>query len=41
MQVDHAIALIKRHVVRLREMSPLWEMHLEGIDLKKIDWVAH
>ena len=30
-----------RHVERLREMSPLWEMVQEGIDIKKIEWVAH
>lgn len=40
-EIDHAISLTKRHVTRLREMSPLWEMYLEGIDIKKIEWVAH
>ena len=29
------------HVDRLREMSPLWEMHLEGIDISKIEWSQH
>ncbi len=28
-------------VKRLRELSPLWEMHQEGIDLKSVAWVAH
>uniref|UniRef100_A0A7S0XYF8 cysteine desulfurase n=2 Tax=Hemiselmis andersenii TaxID=464988 RepID=A0A7S0XYF8_HEMAN len=40
-EVDHATQLAIRHVTRLREMSPLWEMHLDGIDLKKIEWVGH
>jgi cysteine desulfurase len=40
-EVDHAIELVVRHVERLREMSPLWEMVQEGIDIKKIEWVAH
>eukprot|EP00285_Hemiselmis_virescens_P000104 CAMPEP_0173379136 /NCGR_PEP_ID=MMETSP1356-20130122/2188_1 /TAXON_ID=77927 ORGANISM="Hemiselmis virescens, Strain PCC157" /NCGR_SAMPLE_ID=MMETSP1356 /ASSEMBLY_ACC=CAM_ASM_000847 /LENGTH=462 /DNA_ID=CAMNT_0014332421 /DNA_START=49 /DNA_END=1437 /DNA_ORIENTATION=- len=40
-EVDHATALAIRHVTRLREMSPLWEMHLEGVDLKKIEWSGH
>jgi cysteine desulfurase len=29
---------LKKHVVRLREMSPLWEMVQDGIDLKEIQW---
>jgi len=40
-EVDQAIELVERHVARLREMSPLWEMVQEGIDIKKIEWVAH
>ncbi|KAJ1470750.1 cysteine desulfurase 1 [Baffinella frigidus] len=40
-EVDHAVSLVSRHVSRLREMSPLWEMVQEGIDIKKIQWVAH
>jgi cysteine desulfurase len=30
-----------RHVNKLREMSPLWEMAQEGIDIKSIEWAAH
>lgn len=30
-----------QHVTRLREMSPLWEMVQEGIDLKSIQWTQH
>lgn len=37
-EVDFAINLCVRHVARLREMSPLWEMVQEGVDLSKIQW---
>jgi cysteine desulfurase len=37
-EVDLAIALLEKHVKRLREMSPLWELVQEGIDLKTIQW---
>ncbi len=37
-EVDFAADLCIRHVSRLREMSPLWEMVQEGIDLKTIQW---
>ena len=37
-EIDLAISLLQRHVERLREMSPLWEMVQEGIDLKTIEW---
>jgi len=37
-EVDYAISLISKHVARLREMSPLWEMHQEGVDISKIQW---
>ena len=40
-EVDTAIDELARHVSRLREMSPLWEMAQEGIDLKSIEWAAH
>lgn len=40
-EVDHVIALTVRHVKRLREMSPLWEMVQEGVDLKSIEWTGH
>jgi cysteine desulfurase len=40
-EVDTAVEDIARHVGRLREMSPLWEMFQEGIDLKSIKWAAH
>ena len=40
-QIDHAIQLVKKTVIKLREMSPLWEMYKEGIDLDSIVWAAH
>ncbi|MCG5511925.1 IscS subfamily cysteine desulfurase [Ectothiorhodospira shaposhnikovii] len=39
--IDHTIALVKSAVEKLRELSPLWEMHQEGVDLKTVEWVAH
>ncbi len=40
-QVDYAIGHIADAVTRLRELSPLWEMHQEGIDIKSIQWAEH
>src|SRR5512138_3237406 len=40
-EIDYTIDLIKRKVGKLREMSPLWEMHKEGIDLDSVQWAAH
>ncbi len=40
-EVDFIADLIKREVARLREMSPLWEMVQEGIDLRTIEWTPH
>ena len=37
-EVDRAVALTVQHVEKLREMSPLWEMVQEGIDIKSIQW---
>jgi len=37
-EVDFAVDLLEKHIGRLREMSPLWEMVQEGIDLKSIQW---
>jgi cysteine desulfurase len=37
-EVDFVLELLETHVARLREMSPLWEMVQEGIDLKTIQW---
>jgi len=40
-EVDRAVALTVAHVEKLREMSPLWEMVQEGIDIKSIQWSQH
>jgi cysteine desulfurase len=40
-EADFVIDLVVDKVKRLREISPLWEMHNEGIDLKSIEWAAH
>jgi cysteine desulfurase len=40
-EVDTAVADLAYHVTKLREMSPLWEMAQEGIDIKSIEWAAH
>jgi cysteine desulfurase len=40
-QIDYTIDQVSTTVLRLREMSPLWEMWKEGIDLEKIEWAAH
>jgi cysteine desulfurase len=39
--VDHAIQVIRSAVSKLRDLSPLWDMYKEGIDLKSIEWAAH
>jgi cysteine desulfurase len=40
-QIDYAIGHVKEAVTKLREMSPLWEMFKEGVDLSKIEWAEH
>ena len=40
-EIRFAADLIKRKVAKLRELSPLWEMHQEGIDLNTVQWAAH
>ena len=40
-EVDYVADLMKRKVEKLRELSPLWEMHKDGIDLSTIEWAAH
>jgi cysteine desulfurase len=37
-EVDFVVDLLEEHVTRLRDMSPLWEMVQEGIDLSTIQW---
>lgn len=40
-EVDYAIAKIREQVDRLRELSPLWDMYKDGIDLSSVQWAAH
>ena len=40
-EIDYVINTLKDRVAKLRELSPLWEMHKEGIDLSTIQWAAH
>jgi cysteine desulfurase len=40
-EVDYALELIAEKIERLRELSPLWEMVQEGVNLKEIKWAAH
>jgi cysteine desulfurase len=40
-EIDEAIATIRHNVAKLRELSPLWEMYKDGIDLSTIQWAAH
>ena len=40
-EIDYTVGLVTRQVARLREMSPLWEMYKDGIDLNSVQWAAH
>jgi cysteine desulfurase len=40
-EIDYAIRLLKQKIEKLRELSPLWDMHKEGIDLNTVKWAAH
>ena len=40
-EVDYAIEDIRKNIGKLRELSPLWEMYKDGIDLNSVEWVAH
>ena len=39
--IDFTVKLLTEKVAKLRELSPLWEMHKEGIDLAEVKWSAH
>jgi cysteine desulfurase len=39
--VDTAIAQVRKSVEKLRELSPLWDMYKDGVDMDKIEWAAH
>jgi cysteine desulfurase len=40
-EIDYAIDTIRKNVEKLRELSPLWEMYQDGVDLSTIQWSAH
>jgi cysteine desulfurase len=40
-EIDYAVTSIKHNVLKLRELSPLWEMYQDGVDLSTIQWTAH
>ena len=40
-EIDYAISTIRQNVTRLRDLSPLWEMYQDGIDISSIQWTAH
>jgi cysteine desulfurase len=40
-EVDFTVQLVKEKIAKLRELSPLWEMFKDGIDLSTIQWAAH
>ena len=40
-EIDFAIETIKLNVAKLRDLSPLWEMYQDGIDISTIQWAAH
>jgi cysteine desulfurase len=39
--IDYAVNTLQDRVARLRELSPLWDMYRDGIDLNSIQWTAH
>jgi cysteine desulfurase len=40
-EIDYTVDLVKRKIAKLRELSPLWEMYKEGVDLDAVQWAAH
>ena len=40
-EIDYAVQTLQDRVARLRELSPLWEMYKDGVDLSTIQWAAH
>jgi cysteine desulfurase len=39
-EVDYTVSILDQAVSRLRELSPLWEMYLDGVDLDSVEWQA-
>ncbi|HWH80726.1 MAG TPA: IscS subfamily cysteine desulfurase [Burkholderiaceae bacterium] len=40
-EIDYVVTTLKERVAKLRDLSPLWDMHQEGIDISTIQWAAH
>lgn len=40
-EIDYAVQLLHKHVGKLRDLSPLWDMHCAGVDLDTVKWAAH
>ena len=40
-EIDYAVTVLKDRVAKLRELSPLWEMYQDGVDISAIQWTAH
>ncbi|MEE9478797.1 MAG: IscS subfamily cysteine desulfurase, partial [Roseateles sp.] len=40
-EIDYAISVLTDWVAKLRELSPLWDMYKDGVDLSTIQWAAH
>jgi len=40
-EIDYAIELVKSRIGKLRDLSPLWEMYQDGVDLNSVQWAAH
>ena len=40
-EIDYVVTTLKDRVAKLRELSPLWEMYKDGVDISAIQWAAH
>ena len=40
-EVDYTVNLVRESIVQLRELSPLWDMFKDGVDMDKVEWVSH
>ena len=40
-EIDYAVSTLKYRVAKLRDLSPLWDMYRDGIDISSIQWAAH
>ncbi len=40
-EIEYTVNIVKTAVIQLRELSPLWDMYKDGVDLDSVEWVAH